>query len=255
MLITQNLNLQLGHKQLCQQLSTTFKAGELWCLLGPNGSGKTTLLHTLAGLHKPNGGLITLQGQPLTQLSPKKRAKQLGILLQQDQGLALATVYEALLAARHPHQNYWQSTSATDHQLLTNIMKQLELTKLQNQQVIELSGGERQRVHIGMLLAQNPDVLLLDEPTNHLDLKHQWLVLKLLRQLAHQEKKLIIMALHDINLAYEFSTHACLLYPGGIAQTGKTLDIFDEKSLGLLYNLELRKIKSESQSWWRSNSD
>ncbi|MGA3678419.1 ATP-binding cassette domain-containing protein, partial [Lysinibacillus agricola] len=73
--------------------------------------------------------------------------------------------------------------------------------------VDELSGGQRQRAWIAMTLAQDTDMILLDEPTTYLDLTHQIEVLDLLFEVNQQQKRTIIMVLHDINLACRYADH------------------------------------------------
>ena len=254
MLETLELTLQLGHKTLCADLNLHCQRGEFWCLIGPNGSGKTTFLHTLAGLHKPTRGEIFLNNQSLRKISNKERAQQIGILLQDSESSLTNTVFETALVARYPHQQGWQS-SADDQQKVVQALTNMDLKNYASRKISSLSGGEQQRLHIAMVMAQDPIIYLLDEPTNHLDLNYQIKTLSLFKKQAQKENKLIIAALHDINLAYQFASHACLFFENGKIESGRLNEIFTIKNLSSLYNQTIEKIESGSKAVWLCNPD
>jgi iron complex transport system ATP-binding protein len=249
MLKLNSLHLQRGNKVICQSLDLEFKAGEFWCLVGPNGSGKSSFIQALAGLLPINSGSINLQGTTLNKVAYKQRAQQIGLLQQDSETCLVSTVNDCMQAARYPHH----CSKEVDKQIIEQALQHLDLTEFKNRKATALSGGEQQRLQIAMLLAQNPAIYLLDEPTNHLDLNYQIKTLQLLKQLAKQENKLIIAAIHDINLAYQYANHACLFFEGGEIKSGKICEIFTESNLSLLYTLPLIKIKTELQSFWTCN--
>ena len=98
------LCLRIAGRHLCENLDLTLKAGERLAILGPNGSGKTSLLHTLMGLQKPAAGHISLNGQPISQLSSASFAQHVGLLFQSALDEMPATVMEAVMLGRLPHQ-------------------------------------------------------------------------------------------------------------------------------------------------------
>ncbi|MDK7935780.1 ATP-binding cassette domain-containing protein, partial [Lactobacillus crispatus] len=89
--------------------------------------------------------------------------------------------------------------------VVNTVIQQLDLTQFEHQSVMNLSGGELQRVFIGMALAQEPQYLLLDEPTTFLDIHYQYQVLDIIKWLHEEYQMTIIMVLHDINQAIEYS--------------------------------------------------
>lgn len=242
--------LSVGRKRVCQALSLACKKNEFWCVLGPNGSGKTTLLHTLAGLRPAAKAQIFLQHELIDTLPLKYRVEHVGLLFQ-DQPIPIAhTVYEGLYIVDSRHR---QTSSRIQH--LEKVLELMELTPLKNQLIHHLSGGEQQRFNIAMLFMQNPEIFLLDEPTNHLDLRHQMKVLTLLKEMARTEKKVIIAAVHDINLAYQFADYACFLYANGEAKVGPREELFNETILSELYEEPIKKIISQDgQIYWHASS-
>ncbi|MBH9788286.1 ABC transporter ATP-binding protein, partial [Clostridioides difficile] len=104
--------------------------------------------------------------------------------------------------------------------------------------VDELSGGQRQRAWIAMTLAQDTDIILLDEPTTYLDLTHQIDVLDLLFELNQQQKRTIIMVLHDINLACRYADHIITVRDRGVYRQGKPEEIMTTDLVNHVFDLD-----------------
>lgn len=209
-------------------LDLTLETGQIWGVLGPNGVGKTTLLHTLAGLIAPRTGAVSWAQKPLTEWHRLSLAQQIGVMFQEHQDGFPATVLETALLGRYPHLSPWEMESEEDVNLAKSALQYLELSELSERSISQLSGGERQRTALAALLTQDPVVWVVDEPTNHLDLHHQVAVMKLLKAKS-QANKLVVMSLHDVNLASSWCSHVLLLYPDrpalmGTAQTLLTLE-------------------------------
>jgi ABC-type nitrate/sulfonate/bicarbonate transport system ATPase subunit len=149
-----------GKPPLFDGLSWSVQRGEAWAVIGPSGCGKTTLLYLIAGLRRPQAGLIRVAGEPLRQPRPAT-----GLILQ-DFGLlpwetALANVALGLRLRGVPR--------AEREELAHCWLRRLDLSTVAGQYPAQLSGGQRQRVAIARTLALDPDVLLMDEPFSSLD--------------------------------------------------------------------------------------
>lgn len=236
------LCLQIAGKHLCQNLDLTLKAGERLAILGPNGSGKTSLLHALIGLQKPAAGYISLNGQPISQLSSASLAQHIGLLFQSALDEMPATVMEAILLGRLPHQRSWSPMSEQDWHLAGQAISHMQLGDFLKRDVSELSGGERQRVAIAALLTQSPELYLLDEPSNHLDISFQIKTLQTLSDIVQQERRALIMATHDINLAARFCDRILLLMGNGQHLEGPVNEVLTEPALSQAFQFDIRKI-------------
>lgn len=241
-----DVTIQLAETRICQSLTLTLKPGQIWAVLGRNGSGKTTLLHHLAGLAQQHQGQITWDNHAVHHIAAHQRAQDIGILLQLDDSSFPCTVMETALLGRHPHIKRWKHEDDLDHQIAEQALQKMELTPFKYRNIQTLSGGEQRRLAIATLLAQQPSVYLLDEPTNHLDLNHQIKVLNLFKSLANEQQALVIMVMHDINLAHRYASHVLLLHEDGSWQAGARDDIMQTDSLSKLYQHPLSYGTKES---------
>ena len=251
LLESHNLSVRIGEKQICRNANFEFRAGEFWGILGINGAGKTTLLHTLAGLRSPERGQICLTGNPLPQMSRRRIARQLGLMLQDTPDPFPATVLDTALIGRHPHLSRWQWESSQDIEQALTTLKQVHLQGFEQRQVNTLSGGERRRLALATLLMQAPKILLLDEPTNHLDLHHQHQMLELLRDQAHNGAS-IVMVLHDINHVVRYCDHVILLCDDGEIIQGRQSEILNAEVLSRLYGHPVIEVKLQHQRFFTS---
>lgn len=243
-LYTQQLDVQIAQKQVVRGLDLQIKSGEVWAVLGQNGIGKTTLLHTLAGLRNAEAGTIGLDHAPLTQWKPRQRAQHLGLLPQRSEDVFNQSVLDVALSGRYPYVPLWQSLSADDFEYAHAALAALDLSELSERDVRQLSGGERQRVAIASLLTQDPDVALLDEPIAHLDLHHQMHALSLLRARTQDHDRSVVMVLHDANLAWQFCTHALLLYGQGCWEAGPAHQLLNAERLTRLFAHPIEQLET-----------
>jgi iron complex transport system ATP-binding protein len=237
------LGLRAGTRTLASALALRVHAGELWCVLGPNGSGKTTLLHTLAGVRAPAAGIVRLMGDDIAGMPPEQTARRRALLTQTVHDSFSVSAQEVVLLGRHPHHDRWSFDDAEDHRIARDSLDAVDALALRARDVTTLSGGERQRVAIAALLAQRAPLMLLDEPTAHLDLKHQVGVLTHLRALVDGGEHAALIALHDLNLAARFASHALLL--GGPAPVAGAIDsVMTEPALTAAFEHPLRRLRT-----------
>jgi putative ABC transport system ATP-binding protein len=171
--------------------------GEFVAVIGRSGSGKSTLLHLLAGLALPSGGSIQLGGYDLTRFGDDGRAmlrrRWIGMVFQSFQLLDMLTAEEnvalPLAIAGYAHKtSQCQAAQALERVGLTHRRRHLPGA---------LSGGEQQRVAIARALVIDPLLLLADEPTGNLDSGSAREIVSLLRALADQRRRSILMVTHD----------------------------------------------------------
>ena len=240
----QSLNLQIGSKTLCNDLTVQIGKHERWGLLGKNGAGKTTLLHALIGQRRANQGSIQIDGVSVYDLKQRELASKVGILFQHGIEALPATVFETVMLGRHPHTQSLLWDDQNDIEIAESALTAFDLGRLKNRAVDTLSGGELQRLALAMLLAQTPQLFLLDEPSNHLDVAFQVKLLTVLTNKVAETSASMIMATHDINLAFRFCENIILLLKDGESLVGKSVDVLTEENLTQAYGCHIKSVSS-----------
>lgn len=239
-LVVGDISFEYDSSPVLQGVSFHVHPGQVVSIIGPNGSGKSTLLRCLASVLKPKTGTVLLNGEEMTRMAPRRRAQLLGYVPQLDGEVFPLTVWEAVLLGRKPHLS-WRVSSA-DTQVVERVLSFMGLQGLARRYLNELSGGERQRVYLARVLAQEPYAFLFDEPTSSLDLRHQLEVLEQIKRLAEDGQRLVIMVLHDLNLAARFSHHLIFLRHGKIHAAGPPEEVLTPQNLKAVYGIEAMVI-------------
>jgi iron complex transport system ATP-binding protein len=167
----------------------------------------------------------------LDRISRRERAQTIGILFQDQDPTFPATVLETALAGRHPWLSLFEGETGADIEMALQALKKLDLDGMEQRELWSLSGGERRRVDLAALVLQNTQVMLLDEPVNHLDLHYQVDVMGQLVSSWQQDGGIVIMVMHDVNLAMRFSDHLLLLFGDGETCHGNTVDLATVENL------------------------
>lgn len=231
------LSVQFGDKTILHEIEMSMSRGHVVSIIGPNGAGKTTLLKSLASILPPTRGKVWLDGRDVRSFSANELAQKQGYVPQHSSFGFPLTVLETILLGRKPYIKW--GITAKDMQIVADIMEKLQLTAMSERYLDELSGGERQKVLIARALAQEPEVLLLDEPTSALDIRHQLEVLELVRELAVQQQVLIVLILHDLELAARYSDHIYLLKDGEIFASGRPEEVCTPSHLEQVYGVQV----------------
>ncbi len=202
----------LHQKVVQRDLTFSLLAGEMVCMLGPNGCGKSTLLRTLAGLQPALQGAFSLQH---SAVSPEK---SIALVLTERMSLDNTTVHDVVALGRYPYSSFLDGLTAEDEAIIAQSLEQVGFSLSTFNFHLSFfnahSDGEKQRILIAKALAQQTPIILLDEPTAHLDLPHRILILRLLRQLAHEQGKTILISTHELDLALALSDRIMLMTPG-----------------------------------------
>lgn len=224
MLKCQNLSVQRGHRAILQDFTGDFPESGLVMILGPNGSGKSTLLKALAGLLPEVKSQVFWHNQTLNKVSRQDLARSIGWAPPQIEAAFPYAVDELVMMGRFPrHQGYPRTE---DFEAVTATLQQLDISHLQNRTLSTLSSGERAKVNLARVLVNDPKVILLDEPCANLDIGYTLKVLGFLKDLAHNEGKLVIMAHHDLTTVIPHASHLIVLNNGQTVGFDSTQNLF-----------------------------
>jgi iron complex transport system ATP-binding protein len=199
--------------------------GEVTCLLGLNGSGKSTLLRTFCGFQPPMAGEILLSGKPLKAYTQAELSLAIGVVLTEKTNAGGITVYELASLGRHPYTGFFGRLKKHDREVITQSLEAAGIAHKAHNCLAELSDGERQKAMIAKTLAQECPVILLDEPTAFLDVTGRIETLILLRKLAREQHKAILLSTHDIDQAIRMGDCLWLLEKGSPMVCGTPEDL------------------------------
>ena len=212
---TNNLTIGYDHHVVQRDLKFELHPGEMVCMLGPNGCGKSTLLRTLAGLQPALSGSFKIQNSEfLIQNS------SIALVLTERLSIENTTVHDVVAMGRYPYTSFLGGLSPKDEQIIEQSLSDVGLSGSAHTFFNDHSDGEKQRTLIAKALAQETPIILLDEPTAHLDLPNRIRVLQLLRRVAREQNKTILISTHELDLAIKLSDRIMLMTP----QQGIQLD-------------------------------
>lgn len=220
-------------EQILKDISFSQDAGHCLALLGNNGCGKSTLLNCLDGILKYQKGNVVVCGKELHAMKRKEVAQTMAYVAQTTDTSQL-TVYDTVLLGRKPYISV--NPTEEDHEIVRQMLHRLDLEEFSLRYIDELSGGELQKVVLARALAQKPQVLLLDEPTSNLDLYNQHEVMRIATEIAHEDGILVVIVIHDLNLALRYCDRFMLVKNGNIYRYGDA-SVIDEQTIMDVYRV------------------
>jgi putative ABC transport system ATP-binding protein len=204
--------------------------GELTMLVGPSGCGKTTLLSVVAGILHPTSGSVTVMGKEITRLSPWRRTPfrrdHVGFVFQQYNLLPSLTAAENAAVPLVIQGHSKRKAVGAARALLTKMGMGDRANSLPG----KLSGGQQQRVAIARALIHHPHLLVCDEPTSALDAKTGHTILELLRSIAVEGDRAVMIVTHDSRI-FEFADSIARMDDGRIVSVQRR-DEFDRSMYG-----------------------
>lgn len=206
--------------QALSHVDISVRYGDIQLLMGPSGSGKTTLLSILAGILTPTAGSVRLMGQEITRLSSSKlsqfRLENIGFIFQGFNLFPALSAIENIEVAL----NLKGIRGKVARQQAMELLEQVGLADRANRQPRDLSGGQKQRVAIARALAGNPALIMADEPTAALDSHNGHAVIELLRSLAKEKGRTVLIVTHDPRIA-DVADHIAYLEDGILQSDGQ----------------------------------
>jgi phosphonate transport system ATP-binding protein len=204
-------------------------------IIGPSGAGKSTLLRCINRLVEPDAGLIRLDGVEVTALEGaalRGARRGMGMIFQEFNLVERLTVMENVLSGRLGYVSLWRAWRrrfpAEDVEAAFTTLARVGLAGFENKRADALSGGQRQRVGIARALVQRPKILLVDEPTSSLDPKTSEAVMRLIVELAGEDRIPALVNIHDVPIARVFARRIIGLNAGRIVYDGPVRGLTQE---------------------------
>ena len=226
-----------GGAAVVDDVSLSLPRGGVTALIGPNGAGKSTLLGIAARLVKPDRGTVRVDGLDVFATPGDLLARKLAILRQDNTLSVRLTVRDLVAFGRYPHSKGRPTTE--DRAKVAEAIEFLALGGLEDRFLDQLSGGQRQRAFVAMAVCQDTDCVLLDEPLNSLDMKHATEMMRLIRRLADERNKTMVLVLHDINYASIHADRVVAMREGRIAFDGPPAELMRSETLASIYDMPI----------------
>jgi iron complex transport system ATP-binding protein len=250
-------NLTLGYKKgrtikkVAEKIDFRLRKGKLTCLLGPNGVGKSTLIKTIMGQLLPLEGKILINDKSVQQIENKEISKIIAVVLTEKINSGTLNVRQLVELGRIPHTGWLGKLSEKDQAKVNEAIEVTNIQYLAQVQLSELSDGQLQKAMIARALAQDGEILILDEPTAHLDLVNRFEIMHLLRRIAKEENKAVLVVTHDLEIAIETADEFWLMQCGLPLVTGLPEDLIIRQELDILLpsnKLTFDKISGKVQT-------
>lgn len=218
----QDITKRFGKLEAVSRVSLDIRDGELFTLLGPSGCGKTTILRLIGGFHKPDEGEVRFDDRVVNPIPPYER--NIGMVFQNYALWPHMTIADniayGLKLKKFPRGEITNKIS--------DVLKLVNLTGLENRYPGQLSGGQQQRVALARALVLSPSVLLLDEPLSNLDAKIRIQVRAEIRKLQRDLAITTIYVTHDQEEALTLSDRIAVIDHGKLMQVGVPRDLYEK---------------------------
>ena len=228
---------QINQSPILNDVTTNFKVGGFYGIMGPNGSGKTSFIRHILRFLEAKEGAIYLNQEKLEHYPRKRLATHISFVPQNVNMEVDFTAYEVIAMGRMPYQSRFKDYSKVDNEKIEHAIAITKCEALRDKAFSYLSGGEAQRVLVARAIAQDTPYLVLDEPISHLDIRYQVELMETLKYLNEKEGKTIIAILHDLNLSAAYCKEIVLMKEGTIFAQGEVDEVLTKPNLQAVYGM------------------
>ena len=239
---SEKISLKYNDKSILEDINIEIKKGMILSILGPNGAGKSSLLNILSGDIESNIGNVFYDNTDIKNISIQERAF-IRSVMSQNQPIVFDFSVRDIVEMGWLDKGIIKYSNNINNAII-GVLNDCEIAHLEKRKFNTLSGGEQRRVHFARSLIQlwresgNKDsrYLMLDEPTSNLDLSHQIKLMNMLKKLANDGVG-ILLILHDLNLAFNFSDYIAIIKNGKLFAYDKPLNIINKNILEDVFEL------------------
>ena len=236
-----NISYHINNSLILNNINLEVKTGEILTILGPNGAGKSTLIDIISGDLNQNTGIVKYNQKNINNITIEHRASIRSVMSESKQ---IAFNYTVCDIIEMGWIDSMKKNNTKFSYSLNKVVEECGVKNLLNRTFNTLSSGEKRRIHLARTLIQlegnyHDDLyLILDEPSNNLDLFYEKYMMQIIKKRAENGYG-IVMVLHNINLAYQYSDKILLLKEGNVVISGITKEILTEEILSETYKIPI----------------
>lgn len=242
----EHLSVASGKKEILHDIHMEIPKGRIVSIIGPNGCGKSTLLKAMSRMISLKEGHVYVEERDIRSFGRKELARQIAVLPQIHQAPSDVTVEDLVQMGRFPYRALYRSFSADDARYVDKALYAVQMHTRKDELVQNLSGGEQQRVWLAVLLAQRSSILFLDEPTTYLDIQHQLRMMKLLGHINEKLGLTIVIVLHDMNQALQYTNYVIAMNEGRIVAAGQPQDVITPQLIQTVFHVHADILTTQS---------
>lgn len=236
--VTKTYGLKRGPRTVVLDgVSVDLAPSQLISIVGANGAGKSTLLAIVSRLIEADRGSVFVDELNVATAPSAEVARRLAVLRQDTSMTSRLTVRELVAFGRFPHSQGRLTREC--ERAVDSAIDYFELGDLQHRYLDQISGGQRQRAFVAMVLAQDAKYVLLDEPLNNLDMRHSVQMMRLLRSMADETGKTVVLVVHDINFAAAHSDRIVAMRHGRVVADGDVATMMSPAVLGEVFDMDI----------------
>ena len=246
MFSTSSLSVGYNKKVLINGINISVAPGKIISLIGPNGSGKSTILKTIVRELEILGGSISVCGKDISKKKNVFVARHISMVMTERLHPELMTAKEVIATGRYPYTGRLGILSDEDWEKVDDAIKTVHCQDISELDFNFLSDGQKQRIMLARAICQDTEILVLDEPTSYLDMKYKLEFLQVIKKLAEEKNKIIIMSLHELDLVRVISDEVICVNGKEILKSGSVKEIFKEDFIQKLYEINKEDFNPES---------
>ena len=240
-----NVSYIVNSNHILDKITFELNPGEIIPIVGPNGAGKSTLIKLISGDMEPSSGKILYDNILLNKLTLQNKSHRRSVLSQSQNIFFDFTVREIV------EMGWIGQVNNAFEKKINEVFRECFIEKIIERKFRYLSGGEQKRVHLARTFLHIKSIeniyknkyIILDEPLANLDIFYEVKLMKIIQKLAKKGLG-ILMILHDLNLAYKFSSKIALMLGGKIKYFGNPNKIVNCRNLEKIYGLKMKIFKN-----------
>ena len=236
---------------MVKQVSFDVNAGEIIAIVGANGAGKSTILKTITRQLNKLDGDIRICDMDESDFSEEAMAKKVSMVTTERIHPELMTCYDVVATGRYPYTGRLGILSDKDREAIAYAIDLVGAKAITGEDFSKVSDGQRQRIMLARAICQDTDIMILDEPISFLDVQFKLDILSIIRKLAKEQNKAVVMSIHELEFVPAVADTVIGIYDNCVYKIGTPEDILTGENLQVMYSMASGEGKIMADGLWQ----